>query len=93
MFESNIRNSLPGYTGHIPGKLEEDFVQPESGPRKQIPGMIPTSSHFKAHLISSYRLWRLHPRSKVRKRIWPNLRQDLLSFISQEYPKRHRVDP
>ena len=25
MFETNYRNSLPGYTGHIPGKVEEDY--------------------------------------------------------------------
>lgn len=38
MFESNIRNSLPGYTGHIPGKIEEDYNPDQAGPRKQIPG-------------------------------------------------------
>jgi hypothetical protein len=40
MFESNYRNPLPGYTGHIPGKIEEDYVPGKGEPRKQIPGMI-----------------------------------------------------
>ena len=39
MFESNIRNSLPGYTGHIPGKVEEDYNADNVGVRKHIPGL------------------------------------------------------
>lgn len=39
MFDTNIRNSLPGYTGHIPGKIEEELPQDNHGPRKQIPGI------------------------------------------------------
>lgn len=43
MFETNYRNSLPGYTGHVPGKPEEDYVPPKEGPRKQIPGKVEAS--------------------------------------------------
>ena len=39
MFETSNRNCLPGYTGHIPGKIEEDYVPPKAEPRKQIPGI------------------------------------------------------
>ena len=42
MFETNNRNSLPGYTGHIPGKVEEDYVPPKAEPRKHIPGKCHT---------------------------------------------------
>lgn len=43
MFESNIRNSLPGYTGHIPGRIDDDYIPPQIPNKKQIPGKI---SHF-----------------------------------------------
>ena len=39
MFETNYRNSLPGYTGHVPGKIEEDYNPTQDGPKKQIPGI------------------------------------------------------
>ena len=45
MFETSNRNCLPGYTGHIPEKIQEDYVPPASEPRKQIPGKHP-SPHF-----------------------------------------------
>ncbi len=38
MFETNYRNSLPGYTGHIPGKIENDAPPENKEARKQIPG-------------------------------------------------------
>lgn len=38
MFETNYRNSLPGYTGHVPGRVEEDYVPPKSDAKKHIPG-------------------------------------------------------
>lgn len=53
MFETSKRDCLPGYTGHIPGKVEEDYVPPRVEPRKQIPG-IPKLSQF-----SFCRVWRL----------------------------------
>ena len=34
MFESNIRNCLPGYTGHIPSKIEDDQFSNNTAPRK-----------------------------------------------------------
>ena len=37
MFEANIRNSLPGYTGHVQSRVEEDAV-PREQARKHIPG-------------------------------------------------------
>lgn len=40
MFESNIRNSLPGYTGHIPGRIDDNYVPPQNPNKKQIPGNI-----------------------------------------------------
>ena len=43
MFETSNRNCLPGYTGHIPERIEEDYVPPKNEPKKQIPGM-PTIS-------------------------------------------------
>ena len=39
MFETNNRNSLPGYTGHIPGKVEEDYIPPKAEAKKHIPGI------------------------------------------------------
>ncbi len=38
MFETNYRNSLPGYTGHVPGKVENDVPLMNKEPRKHIPG-------------------------------------------------------
>jgi hypothetical protein len=38
MFETSNKNCLPGYTGHIPGKIEEDYVPPKTEARKHIPG-------------------------------------------------------
>ena len=39
MFETNYRNSLPGYTGHVPGKVETDIPLVNREARKHIPGM------------------------------------------------------
>jgi hypothetical protein len=38
MFETNFRNSLPGYTGHIPSKIDEDYQGGNAAPRRHIPG-------------------------------------------------------
>eukprot|EP00347_Sterkiella_histriomuscorum_P019509 403341360 len=38
MFETNYRNSLPGYTGHVPGKIENDAPPENKEARKHIPG-------------------------------------------------------
>ncbi len=38
MFETSYKQPLPGYTGHIQGRIEEDFIPPESTIKKQIPG-------------------------------------------------------
>ena len=38
MFETNYRNSLPGYTGHVPGKVETDVPLVNREARKHIPG-------------------------------------------------------
>ena len=39
MFDTNYRNSLPGYTGHVPGRVEEDYAPPKTEAKKQIPGI------------------------------------------------------
>ena len=38
MFETNYRNSLPGYTGHVPCKVENDVPIVNREARKHIPG-------------------------------------------------------
>ena len=38
MFETNYRNSLPGYTGHVQGKVENDVPLVNREARKHIPG-------------------------------------------------------
>ena len=40
MFETNYRNSLPGYTGHVPGKVETDIPVINREARKHIPGKL-----------------------------------------------------
>lgn len=40
MFETNYKNSLPGYTGHIPGKVETDVPLINREARKHIPGKL-----------------------------------------------------
>jgi hypothetical protein len=40
MFETNYRNSLPGYTGHVPGKVETDVPLVNREARKHIPGNL-----------------------------------------------------
>lgn len=39
MFETNYRNSLPGYTGHVPGRIENDMPPENREARKHIPGI------------------------------------------------------
>lgn len=57
MFETNYRNSLPGYTGHIPGRIENDMPTETKEPRKHIPGKLPYSCEI-------FRLWWICPRSQ-----------------------------
>ena len=38
MFETNFKNSIPGYTGHVSTKVENDVPLINKEPRKQIPG-------------------------------------------------------
>ena len=40
MFETNYRNSLPGYTGHVQSRIENDMPAETKEPRKHIPGKI-----------------------------------------------------
>jgi hypothetical protein len=39
MFETNYRNSIPGYTGHVSSKVEQDVPLVNREARKHIPGM------------------------------------------------------
>lgn len=57
MFETNYRNSLPGYTGHVPGKIENDAPPENKEARKHIPGNTLKFSQL------FYRIWRLCSRS------------------------------
>jgi hypothetical protein len=52
MFESNIRNSMPGYTGHIPGRVEDDYAGDGSTVKKHIPGI--STSLLIMHVIVGY---------------------------------------
>ena len=82
MFDSNIRNCLPGYTGHIPGRIDEDSNPQQSGARKQIPG--------KSHQLDlSRRLRGLYPRSEERECVWTDLRQGHLLVQCGALPQRH----
>jgi hypothetical protein len=38
MFETNFKNSIPGYTGHVSTKVENDVPLINKEPRKHIPG-------------------------------------------------------
>ena len=38
MFETNYRNSIPGYTGHVSTKVENDVPVINREARKHIPG-------------------------------------------------------
>ena len=40
MFETNYRNSIPGYTGHVSTKVEQDVPLVNRDARKHIPGMF-----------------------------------------------------
>jgi hypothetical protein len=39
MFETNYKNSIPGYTGHVSSKIEQDVALVNREARKHIPGM------------------------------------------------------
>lgn len=38
MFETNYKNSIPGYTGHVSSKIEQDVALVNREARKHIPG-------------------------------------------------------
>ena len=40
MFETNFKNSIPGYTGHVSTKVENDVPLINREARKHIPGKI-----------------------------------------------------
>lgn len=39
MFETNTKNALPGYTGHVPGRVDEDYIPLKAEAKKHIPGI------------------------------------------------------
>jgi len=43
MFETNFKNSIPGYTGHLSTKVENDVPLINREARKHIPGKISIS--------------------------------------------------
>ena len=70
MFENNLKDSIPGYTGHLKTNEEEEYLPGKSEAKKQIPGMI-TSNHntaqsaAKTNIDHLYRLWRICARCQV----------------------------
>lgn len=46
MFETNFKNSIPGYTGHLSTKVENDVPLINREPRKHIPGKLKTFWKF-----------------------------------------------
>ena len=46
MFETNFKNSIPGYTGHVSTKVENDVPLINREPRKHIPGKYQTLYNF-----------------------------------------------
>lgn len=56
MFETNYRNSLPGYTGHVPGKVETDVPLVSREARKHIPGKSAPQHNISATIPLSNRL-------------------------------------
>ncbi len=45
MFETNFKNSIPGYTGHVSTKVENDVPLINREPRKHIPGKLRKNKH------------------------------------------------
>jgi hypothetical protein len=48
MFENNLKDSIPGYTGHLKTNEEEEYLPGKSEAKKQIPGMITTKHNTAA---------------------------------------------
>jgi hypothetical protein len=46
MFETNFKNSIPGYTGHVSTKVENDVPLINREPRKHIPGKYQILCNF-----------------------------------------------
>ena len=44
MFENNLKDSIPGYTGHLKTQEEEEYLPGKSEAKKQIPGTVNTST-------------------------------------------------
>ena len=38
MFENNLKDSIPGYTGHLKTQEEEEYLPGTTEAKKQIPG-------------------------------------------------------
>ena len=70
MFENNLKDSIPGYTGHLKTNEEEEYLPGKTEAKKQIPGMI-TANHnttllaIKTNIHNLYRLWRICTRCQV----------------------------
>ena len=75
MFETNYRNSIPGYTGHVSGKVENDVPIVNREARKHIPGNLLNSDCL--------RLWRIFDRSEGRKCLRTDLRENQLPIDCQ----------
>jgi hypothetical protein len=52
MFETNFKNSIPGYTGHLSTKVENDVPLINREARKHIPGKILISELTKSLFIN-----------------------------------------
>lgn len=70
MFENNLKDSIPGYTGHLKTNEEEEYLPGKTEAKKQIPGMIISNSKAKPHSTTTnidnlYRLWRICTRCQV----------------------------
>ena len=53
MFETNYRNSIPGYTGHLSTKVENDVPLINKEARKHIPGMVASISINQLHTLKT----------------------------------------
>ena len=49
MFETNFKNSIPGYTGHVSTKVENDVPLINREPRKHIPGKLNAFSKIRSN--------------------------------------------
>ena len=65
------KHLMPGYTGHIPERDEQDYVPGRGQARKQIPGIYQLPSHL-------HRLRRLRPWRQIGERLRSHLWQDQL---------------